>query len=265
MTQIQAGTALSIDSRCNPDFRCNPDLGRADEHDVVRRALSGSSSFPWASQRLARNTALIGICALILAGCSTKEVTVQGTFPAPLIEPLPLTIGVWYEPEFANHEFFDEAKGRAESTWIVKTGEAQVEMWSQLFNRMFATIRPLDARPAPELMNPAVDAVLIPRVDELQYAIPAHTNIKVYEIWMRYAFELVTTTGEPIAEWTMTAYGKTPTAFLQSDEEAVRLAGVVALRDAGAHFITSFHKVPEVADWLKGVQQPQTAQSEGVF
>ena len=103
-------------------------------------------------------------------------------------------------------------------------------------------------------MNPAVDAVLIPRIQELQYAIPAHTNVKVYEIWMRYGFELVTTGGQPIAEWSMTAYGKTPTAFLQSDEEAVRLAGVVALRDAGAHFVTSFLKVPEVAVWLEELE-----------
>ena len=202
---------------------------------------------------------LLLLVMLALSACSTKEVIVTGNFPQPLIEPLPLTIGIWYEPEFANHEFFDEAKGRADSTWVVKTGEAQVEMWTQLFQTMFTTVRPLDARPAPQQMNPAVDAVLIPRVDELQYAIPAHTNIKVYEIWMRYAFELVTTGGEPIAEWTMTAYGKTPTAFLQSDEEAVRLAGVVALRDAGAHFITSFQKVPEVAQWLDALQQPQQA------
>lgn len=192
----------------------------------------------------------------LLAACSTKQVVVQGSFPAPLVEPLPVTLGVWYEPEFAAHEFFDEAKGRADSTWIVKTGEAQVEMWSQLLDRMFQRIEPMPGRPAPEQVSPEVDAVLIPRVAELQYAIPTHTNIKVYEIWMRYAFELVTVSGEPIAEWTMTAYGKTPTAFLQSDTEAVRLAGVVALRDAGAHFITSFQKVPEVAQWLESLQQP---------
>lgn len=202
-------------------------------------------------------TLVMALAALLLAGCTTKEVTVQGSFPAPLVEPLPITVGVWYEPEFAQHEFYDEAKGRSESDWIVKTGEAQVQMWSQLFDRMFADVRPLEARPAPDQMNPAVDAVLIPRVDELQYAIPAHTNIKVYEIWMRYAFELVSISGDPIAEWTMTAYGKTPTAFLQSDEEAVRLAGVVALRDAGAHFITTFHKVPEVARWLESFEEPR--------
>ena len=106
------------------------------------------------------------------------------------------------------------------------------------------------AKPAPDVLNQIVDAVLIPHVDELQYAIPTHTNVKVYEIWMRYRYELVTTSGEPIADWTMTSYGKTPTAFLQSDEAAVNLAAVVALRDAGANFIVNFTRVPAVREWL---------------
>jgi len=59
----------------------------------------------------------------------------------------------------------------------------------------------------------------------------------------------------------MTSYGKTPTAFLQSDEEAVNLAAVMALRDAGAHFVTSFARVPAVSDWLRarGVPAPGSA------
>jgi hypothetical protein len=212
----------------------------------------------WRSAVIAPVIVLLMIC-LLLAGCGTKEVVVSGNFPDPLMAPLPVTLGVWYSPEFANHEFFDEAKGRAESDWLVRTGEAQVQMWDKLLNGMFLRVAKMDGKPAPQQMNPAVDAVLIPRIVELQYAIPAHTNVKVYEIWMRYGFELVTTNGDPIADWTMTAYGKTPTAFLQSDQEAVRLAGVVALRDAGAHFVTSFQNVPEVAQWLEDLQMQQSA------
>ena len=63
---------------------------------------------------------------LLAAGCATKQVEVEGNFPAPLLDPLPITLGVIYPSAFANHEFFDEAKGRAESDWLVKTGEAQV-------------------------------------------------------------------------------------------------------------------------------------------
>jgi hypothetical protein len=106
-------------------------------------------------------------------------------------------------------------------------------------------------QPGPGQMNPSVDAVLIPQIAELQYAIPAHTNVKVYEIWIRYHLQLVTTGGDPIADWTMPAYGKTPTAFLQTDQAAVNLAAVMALRDAGANFATSFARVPGVQTWLQ--------------
>ena len=196
-----------------------------------------------------RALALVVVLAAV-AACGPNEVMVQGEFPEPLMTKLPITIGVWYPEEFANHEFFDEAKGRAESGWIVRTGEAQVTMWDTLFGGMFAEFVHMKGEPAPGQMNQLVDAVLVPRVDELQYTIPAHTNVKVYEIWMRYAFDLVTVEGEPIAEWTMTAYGKTPTAFLQSDSAAVNLAAVVALRDAGANFAANFTRVPAVQDWL---------------
>lgn len=195
--------------------------------------------------------AALCVTALALSACGTKEVIVQGNFPEPLMDKLPLTLGVWYGDDFRNHEFFDEAKSRSESEWLVKTGNAQVAMWDTLLPGMFREVIAMRRSPAVGELNPIVDAVLIPHVDELQYAIPAHTSVKVYEIWMRYRYELVTSHGEPIAEWSMTAYGKTPTAFLQSDEEAVNLAAVVALRDAGANFATNFTRVPAVQDWLQ--------------
>ena len=198
---------------------------------------------------------------VVLAGCGPAEVVVKGEFPPPTIEKLPLTIGVWYDPGFANHEFYDEAKTKQDSSWLVKSGQAQVQMWDTLLNGMFERVVPMAGRPGPGQMNPTVDAVFIPEVAELQYALPVQTNVKIYEIWIRYHLQLVTTGGDPIAEWSMPAYGKTPTAFLQSDQSAVNLAAVMALRDAGANFATSFTRVPGVQVWLQetlGSQQEVT-------
>ncbi len=197
----------------------------------------------------------------LLAGCGPTKVVVQGDFPAPLIEPLPITLGVWFDPDFSGHEIFDEATSKRESSWIVNTGTAQVQMWDTLLAGMFEKVVRLEARPGPGQSRPEIDAVLIPHVEELQYAIPAHTNVKVYEIWMRYRFELVTTDGTPIAEWSMSSYGKTPTALLQSDQEAVNLAAVMALRDAGANFATHFTRVPAVQEWLRDKGVHANAQS----
>ena len=216
--------------------------------------------------------ALLLLCLTLLgAGCTSKQVIVEGNFPAPLLDPLPITVGVIYPSAFAEHEFFDEAKGRAESDWLVKTGEAQVEFWDTLFTGMFDNVVHIRDWETVQSHLATVDGVLIPTIAELQYAIPMHTNVKVYEIWMRYEFRLVDISAihrqedgaltfnpdERLAAWPITAYGKTPTAFLQTDEEAVNLAAVVALRDAGAHFVTTFGATPDVAAWLDDIALQQ--------
>ena len=220
---------------------------------------------------------LLLLCLTLLgAGCATKQVVVEGNFPAPLLDPLPITLGVIYPSAFAEHEFFDEAKGRAESDWLVKTGEAQVKFWDILFTGMFDEVVHIRDWKTVQTRSADMDGVLIPAIADLQYTIPTHTNVKIYEIWMRYEFRLVDVAAihqqedgalsfnpdERLASWPITAYGKTPTAFLQTDEEAVNLAAVVALRDAGAHFVTTFGATPDVAMWLDGIARRQSFASE---
>ena len=217
------------------------------------------------------------LCLTLLAGgCATKQVEVEGNFPSPLLDPLPITLGVIYPSAFAEHEFFDEAKGRAESDWLVKTGEAQVEFWDILFGGMFDEVVHIRDWETAQSQGPEIDGVLIPAIADLQYTIPTHTNVKIYEIWMRYEFQLVDVAAihqqedgalsfnpdERLAAWPITAYGKTPTAFLQTDEEAVNLAAVVALRDAGANCVTSCGGTPDVAVWLGGIARRQSAIAE---
>ena len=208
------------------------------------------------------------LCLTLLgAGCASRQVVVNGNFPSPLLDPLPVTLGVIYPQAFAEHEFFDEAKGRAETDWLVKTGEAQVAFWDNIFSGMFDEVVHIRDWQTVQNRGADIDGVIIPAISDLQYTIPTHTNVKIYEIWMRYDFRLVDISAihwqedgaltvnpdERLAAWPITAYGKTPTAFLQTDEEAVNLAAVVALRDAGAHFITTFGATPDIAVWLDGI------------
>jgi hypothetical protein len=200
---------------------------------------------------------LLAGALLLLCGCANK-VVVKGDFPTPVLQKLPYTIGVYYTPEFRGHEFYDEANNREETDWLVSTGSAQVEMYNTLLPGMFEKVVLLNELPRRDRVEAVaeeqVDVVLVPHVAELQYSIPSHTKINVFEIWMRYRYELYARDGELLADWTMTSYGKTPTAFLQSPEAAVNLAAVVALRDAGANFAMNFTKVPEVKLWMESTQ-----------
>jgi hypothetical protein len=206
---------------------------------------------------------------LFVVACTSREVVVEGAFPTPLIDPVPVSVGILFTQEFREHELIDDATGRGEVSWRVSTGSAQVDFWSTLFPAFFQNVVFINSYEDLETYD--VDAVLIPEVSEVQYAIPLYTSVKVYEIWMRYQLSLVEpeqimdTDNKTInlenmqafAEWPLTAYGKTPTSFMQSDVDAVNLAAVMALRDAGANFITSFARVPGVMDWI---ENPEVAQ-----
>ena len=200
---------------------------------------------------------LLTVALALLLGACANNVVVHGTFPTPVLEKLPYTLGVYYDPDFRNHEFFEEATTREETDWLVKTGDAQVQMYNTLLPGMFEKIVLLNNLPRRDRVEAVaeqqVDAILVPHVAELQYSIPDHTKINVFGIWMRYRYELYSPDGELLADWTMTAYGKTPTAFLQSAEGAVNLAAVVALRDAGANFALNFTRVPEVKLWMESM------------
>ena len=219
-----------------------------------------------------RNTfKLIMLTGLFLSGCGSNQVIVQGEFPTPLIEKLNQTLGVYYEDEFKSHEIFDEAKSRGQSDWRIKTGEAQIRLWDLIFSGVFSKTLTLTERPSSEKPAEEVDLIIIPHVEELQYAIPSHTQVKVYEIWMRYRFELINAAGEPLGDWKMTAYGKTPQNLVmgieggQSKEEAINLAAIMALRDAGAHFVTSFRRAEPIALWLDGLSAREDDSNERKF
>jgi len=219
-----------------------------------------------------RNTfKLIMLTGLFLSGCGSNQVIVQGDFPTPLIEKLNQTLGVYYEDEFKSHEIFDEARSKGQADWQIRTGEAQVRLWNLIFSGVFSKTLTLSERPSSEKPADGVDVIIIPHVEELQYAIPSHTQVKVYEIWMRYRFELINAAGEPLGDWKMTAYGKTPQNLVmgieggQSKEEAINLAAIMALRDAGAHFVTSFRRAEPIALWLDGLSAREDDPNERKF
>lgn len=214
-------------------------------------------------------SALALLSLMTLAACSSREVIVEGSFPTPVVDPLPVSVGVLFTKEFREHELVDDATGRGEASWRVSTGLAQVNFWSTLLPAFFQNVVFIENYE--DLNTYDVDAVLIPEVTDVQYAIPLYTNVKVYEIWMRYQLSLVepgqlkdeenqvivTENAQAFTQWPLTAYGKTPTAFLQSDTDAVNEAAVMALRDAGANFITSFGRVPGVVAWVQKSEEAQ--------
>lgn len=204
--------------------------------------------------------------AILLAGCSTN-VVVKGSVPASLSPVMPVNAGLVLDEQLRNYTYKSD-KGREISFAI---GEAQTGMFSNIAKSMFRKVTVLDnipdqaGEPDADSTAPGADLDLLvsPKVEEIQLATPFETKLKVFEVWIKYNLRVYAGDGEPIADWIMTAYGKTPTRFLKSDEDALNQAALVALRDAGARMTIEFPRVPEIKAWLAN-RSPALASGEAL-
>ena len=64
---------------------------------------------------------------------------------------------------------------------------------------------------------------------------------------------IVDNSGDSLADWVVTSYGKTPTETFRSIEDGINEAAVVALRDLASSFSLNFTRIPEVQDWLNNL------------
>ena len=96
-----------------------------------------------------------------------------------------------------------------------------------------------------------IDAVFVPAIEEFQVGLPQKTRLNVYEIWVKYNMRLAQSNGDYIADWVMTAYGKSPEETFQSVDAGVNDAANVALRDLAASFTLGFSNIPEINEWLR--------------
>jgi hypothetical protein len=191
-----------------------------------------------------------GLLLLFLLGGCTHTLIVDGRFPSPLVTRMPYTLGVHYPEEFRAYRYVEESDDRAK--WIIDMGEAQTELFATVLPGMFTEVQELKAIPGAggTATGGDVDLVIRPTIEQFQYTLPSETKVKIYEIWLKYNVQVFDPQGQLIADWILTAYGKTPTGFMQSDEAALNQAVVVALRDAGANLSLNFARVPEVRAWL---------------
>lgn len=188
------------------------------------------------------------LASLLLSACAT-QVNVDGNFPPALTRQLPLRTMVVFEPDFASYRF-ESTEGPEVS---IAVGQIQVELFTGLAASLFQHSVTSTSMPTATSMptQPETDLILLPSVEDVQVSMPNESQLKVFEVWIKYNLQVFNSAGEPVADWIMTAYGKTPTRFLKSNTDALHQAAMVAMRDAGAHFITGFARVPEIRQWLQ--------------
>lgn len=197
-------------------------------------------------QRLSQKIVLLlAVCSL--AACGVSNVVIEGSFPTPNINKLPLSVAVLYDSALTEFAYIEYSETGAEE-YNIASGQSHVELFNAVLPAMFDAVIVVNSMEEAEAHG--VDAIFAPAIEEFQLALPSKTKLDVYEIWIKYNMRLLTAEGDYIADWVLTCYGKTPPESLRSVEAAINEAAVVALRDLATSFSLSFAQVPEVKDWL---------------
>jgi hypothetical protein len=188
---------------------------------------------------------------MLLTGCvgSTVAVKIDSAVPQALVSRLPVAIGVYYDNAFSQHVYREASEDR--ENWTIDTGASQVKTFNTVLESMFTRVQPVGQAPAA-----GVDAVLVPAIEDIQFATPGETRLEFFEAWIKYRVKLIGSDGGVIADWVFSAYGKSPKELFTRAGEGLQNAMGVALRDAGAKLATGLPEVPEVKAWLQAHGAP---------
>ena len=117
---------------------------------------------------------LIGgaLAAVFVAGCGSNVTLDPVTIPAPLIDPMPLSIAIRIPAEFEHYVHEDEVLGREK--WRIDLGRSNAALFSQLFEFMFDDVTVLG--PADDASTLSIDALIEPSIDAFEFSVPSQSK-----------------------------------------------------------------------------------------
>lgn len=201
--------------------------------------------------RTEKSVAILAVL-LIMSGCGGSQVVLHDpSIPEALIDKLPLKVAGRY-PENFQH-FIHEETVAGKEKWTIDLGKSHQMLFSQLFHSMFSDYQVIDADTDPRDMG--FDAVIEPSVDAFEFSVPHQTKTEEFAVWIRYRIKIFDSEGNQIANWPISAYGKSQTTSLGGDA-ALRRAAVLAMRDAAALVIMQMDKATGISKLSAARNQP---------
>ena len=182
-------------------------------------------------------------------------------FPAPLVEPLPVSVGIMLDDALTQYEHYEEIPDQI--TWTIRLGDANREMLEQILGGMFTTTADVDSLPTPETESP-YDGVIKPELEKFEFEVPVRGRDNFAEVWMQYRLKLYEPDGDLVADWPVSGYGKSE-IHRTKREASLNQAAEVAMREAGAAIVTQFPTQPQVEYWLQERQNALQPAGTGIL
>jgi hypothetical protein len=176
----------------------------------------------------------------LLAGCGTTEFEARPTIPTPLVEKIPVVIGVYMAPEYREKVYREEREG---ADVAIALGKGQSEGFMRLMDAMFLRVVPVTSTDAGARTDPEIRGVLEPVLEDVAFVTPTDSGADVYAVSLKYRVNGYKPDGQFTDSWTFTGYGAAAVDnLLGIGTDALQKATQLAMRDAGARLATELHE-----------------------
>jgi len=177
---------------------------------------------------------LICLLSLASAGCS-QSVQVQTTFPEPLVDPLPVTVGVRYTDELTQYTYSEDLPADG-MDWTFSLGPANKLLFESVFSEVFTAAVPADTPAANE-----AQAILQPNIKAFEFSLPRHSRSDQYGVWISYTVNVYAPDGELRTSWPVKGYGEVDSRRFKGNT-TMQQATVLAMRDAATIIIDALDR-----------------------
>lgn len=194
---------------------------------------------------------LLIYCLTLLSACEPSMVLeTKLDIPKPIDTKLPLNMGIFYEESLRQYTYTEDNEDRM--NWSITIGPSQIAIFEQVLPTMFNSVKTLQN--LEQAKDTQYDAILIPELKDIQFALPLETKTKIHETWIKYVIHVQDNTGMSITDLLLTGYGKslpnTSIDFLMDEREGLEISTNLAYRDLAAKIIVSFRSHPDIQNWL---------------
>ncbi len=165
----------------------------------------------------------------------------------PAVEVIPVTIGIYYPPEFVRYE------SRVDTwphIWFVPVGKGSVALFDKVLPLMFKNVVNLTNWPDSGQNIQKISGVLIPTIE----AIAFNFNGWRYTAEITYHIQFFSANGQPVASWKVNGTGVRKVGF-DYFGHATPLGQVTefAMQDAATFFMIRFGEDAAVKKWLNAI------------
>jgi len=205
--------------------------------------------------RTINRAALAAFSLAILGACTATKLETRAALPPPLLEQLPVRVGVYYSKEFREY-VHRETRGTID--YEVNLGPAHVTNLDWLLKAMFREVVPVEDPTKISGIQPPLVFVLEPKFEEYSFLTPKDVAGEAFIVTIRYLLTLYDGTGTRVDSFTFTGYGRERAHTLAS-KEPLAVATQRAMRDAGAKVAVELTDQESVRLLLHGVGSPLPA------